>query len=375
MDVLTWPGGGKSRLEKRFKKMTRLKRGSTLLHFLNDSRFPDETGLLRTGIISLLLHTLLIIFLVFNLKAMHTESGPSIYRVTLRTFPSQSAFSPGVTRQPVPAKTKIQKEKYKLIQETKQKDRAFDEKYLDQEIPSLVQMAVTKIPLEEQKQPPLSQEKEQPPIPLPMGEVSPSDKDLNIKREDNLPVHLSLSLPVEQNHNIIPGPRFRDGSGQGGPGSGGSGDGSGTGGGSGSGSGSGQGSFGWGGSGKGTGIGGGGRGGGGFGDGSGTGRGGSGGEGSGSYGTGVSHPRNAVNPKPFYPLEAREKGYEGEVLLRVEVLSNGWVGGIEVKKSSGYEVLDQSALSTVKKWKFIPARKEGVAIPVWVNIPIKFELQ
>jgi periplasmic protein TonB len=89
----------------------------------------------------------------------------------------------------------------------------------------------------------------------------------------------------------------------------------------------------------------------------------------------VSHPKHGINPKPPYPLEARKKGYKGEVVLKLEVLSNGFVGQIEIKNSSGHKILDQSALSTVKKWKFIPARKEGVAIPAWVNIPIKFELQ
>ena len=47
---------------------------------------------------------------------------------------------------------------------------------------------------------------------------------------------------------------------------------------------------------------------------------------------------------------------------------------IEIKKSSGYDRLDQSALTTVKQWRFIPARKGEVAIPLWVNIPIKFQL-
>ena len=92
-------------------------------------------------------------------------------------------------------------------------------------------------------------------------------------------------------------------------------------------------------------------------------------------GTDISHPRHAENPKPLYPLKAREKGYKGEVLLKVEVLSNGLVGQIEVKRSSGHEILDQSALLTVRKWKFIPANKGGVAIPAWVNIPVRFELQ
>src|SRR4030067_1528943 len=44
-------------------------------------------------------------------------------------------------------------------------------------------------------------------------------------------------------------------------------------------------------------------------------------------------PRYSENPKPVYPREARRKGYEGEVLLRVEVLSNGRGGEIEVRGS------------------------------------------
>ena len=89
----------------------------------------------------------------------------------------------------------------------------------------------------------------------------------------------------------------------------------------------------------------------------------------------VAGPKYGVNSKPVYPQEAREKGYEGEVMLRVEVLSNGRVGQIEIKKSSGYELLDRSALTTVKQWKFIPAKKGEAPIPLWVNIPVKFQLQ
>ncbi len=88
-----------------------------------------------------------------------------------------------------------------------------------------------------------------------------------------------------------------------------------------------------------------------------------------------AQPRYAENPKPAYPREARKKGYEGEVFLRVEVLADGRVGQLEVKKSSGYETLDQSALIAVKQWKFIPAIQGNGAVPCWVNIPIKFQLQ
>lgn len=118
----------------------------------------------------------------------------------------------------------------------------------------------------------------------------------------------------------------------------------------------------------------------GLGQGSGMGQGGSGsglGEGEEGFGwglSGVSSPRYAQNPKPLYPQEARAKGYQGKVLLRVEVLANGRVGQVALKKSSGCEALDRSALAAVKEWRFIPARKGAVAVPVWVVIPIKFQL-
>ena len=63
------------------------------------------------------------------------------------------------------------------------------------------------------------------------------------------------------------------------------------------------------------------------------------------------------------------------MILRVEVLPNGRVGQIEVKNSSGYELLDRSALTAVKQWRFIPAKKGDTPIPLWVNIPVKFQLQ
>jgi TonB family protein len=88
-----------------------------------------------------------------------------------------------------------------------------------------------------------------------------------------------------------------------------------------------------------------------------------------------AQPRYAENPKPLYPREAKKKGYEGEVLLRVEVLSNGQVGKIELRRSSGHEVLDRSAITAVKQWRFIPATKDGAPVPVWVNIPVAFQLR
>jgi len=89
----------------------------------------------------------------------------------------------------------------------------------------------------------------------------------------------------------------------------------------------------------------------------------------------LARPRYNRSPKPPYPRIARRRGYEGIVVLKVEILSNGRVGEVRVKRSSGHHILDRSALKTVKKWKFIPAKRGEDPIRIWAEIPIKFDLE
>lgn len=86
-------------------------------------------------------------------------------------------------------------------------------------------------------------------------------------------------------------------------------------------------------------------------------------------------PRYGYNPPPHYPQLARLRGQEGLVLLTVEVLPDGRVGQVVVKQSSGYSLLDHSAIEAVKKWSFIPGKRMGIPITMWVDIPIRFALK
>jgi protein TonB len=81
------------------------------------------------------------------------------------------------------------------------------------------------------------------------------------------------------------------------------------------------------------------------------------------------------NPKPPYPPLAFRLRAEGRVVLIAEVLPNGQSGSVKIVESSGNEMLDKSALETVKKWKFTPARKDGVIVTQAVRIPITFSLK
>mgnify|MGYP000064125593 CR=1 FL=1 len=81
------------------------------------------------------------------------------------------------------------------------------------------------------------------------------------------------------------------------------------------------------------------------------------------------------NPKPPYPPLAFRMRVEGKVILLAEVLPDGKAGNVRVVESSGNELLDQSALTTVRQWKFTPARKDGVIVTQAVRIPITFSLK
>jgi protein TonB len=81
------------------------------------------------------------------------------------------------------------------------------------------------------------------------------------------------------------------------------------------------------------------------------------------------------NPKPPYPSYSQRLGEEGKVILRVLVSTEGNAQEVELHTSSGSRRLDDSALNTVRAWKFVPAKRAGVAIESRVLVPILFKLE
>jgi protein TonB len=81
------------------------------------------------------------------------------------------------------------------------------------------------------------------------------------------------------------------------------------------------------------------------------------------------------NPRPPYPMVARRMGYHGKVVLDVEVLAEGKAGDVKLHQGSGYDILDNAALQTVKTWRFTPARRFGQAVTQRFLVPIKFSLE
>lgn len=80
------------------------------------------------------------------------------------------------------------------------------------------------------------------------------------------------------------------------------------------------------------------------------------------------------NPAPKYPALSRRMREQGVVLVRVFVSPEGRPETVELKRSSGSLRLDESALSAVRNWKFVPAQCAGRAVAAWVVVPISFSL-
>jgi protein TonB len=87
-----------------------------------------------------------------------------------------------------------------------------------------------------------------------------------------------------------------------------------------------------------------------------------------------ARPDYLRNPPPVYPEPSRLAKQEGTVVLEVIVDSQGLPDGVSVQTSSGFSLLDQSAVNAVQTWRFRPASLGGMKIKSHVLVPVLFQL-
>lgn len=80
------------------------------------------------------------------------------------------------------------------------------------------------------------------------------------------------------------------------------------------------------------------------------------------------------NAQPRYPIYSRKMRQEGVVIITAEVLTDGSATDVRMVASSGIKLLDEAALETVKQWRFIPAKRDGVPYAQRLRIPVTFSL-
>ncbi|MDY0242670.1 MAG: energy transducer TonB [Rhodospirillaceae bacterium] len=84
---------------------------------------------------------------------------------------------------------------------------------------------------------------------------------------------------------------------------------------------------------------------------------------------------SADTPSPPYPMSARRKAQQGQVVVRLTVQPSGLVDKAELVESSGVAALDRAALDTLRLWRLQPALRAGAPIASRIEIPIKFVLE
>jgi len=88
----------------------------------------------------------------------------------------------------------------------------------------------------------------------------------------------------------------------------------------------------------------------------------------------VNVPVPIYRPDPPYTPLARKDKVQGTVVTEVIVDDSGNVVGVKLVRSVGNEGLDESAMQTLRTWKFEPAMKKGKPVPVRVVVEVSFKM-
>ncbi len=92
--------------------------------------------------------------------------------------------------------------------------------------------------------------------------------------------------------------------------------------------------------------------------------------------TGLYTPAEyASTPRPSYPAAAKKAGSSGTVILSVSIDETGRPISVATIKSSGCAELDRAAVSTIRTWRFHPAKLDGNAVAARLQVPVRFALK
>jgi len=81
------------------------------------------------------------------------------------------------------------------------------------------------------------------------------------------------------------------------------------------------------------------------------------------------------NAPPPYPALSRRMNEQGKTVVKVLIGADGMPQKVELLRSSGFERLDQAALATVMRWRYVPGKRSGSAEAMWFDVPIDWELR
>ena len=63
------------------------------------------------------------------------------------------------------------------------------------------------------------------------------------------------------------------------------------------------------------------------------------------------------------------------MVIRAMVTAMGNVNSTEMIESSGHGILDRAAIRAVRRWRFVPATRDGKPVVGTIDVPISFWLK
>lgn len=87
--------------------------------------------------------------------------------------------------------------------------------------------------------------------------------------------------------------------------------------------------------------------------------------------SGVKPPKATKSPDPEYPKIPADAEPNGVVVMLIGINAKGRVELVHVLRASN-QAFQDTAVSTVKTWRFSPAKKDGKPVPVQVTVEMHF---
>lgn len=75
-----------------------------------------------------------------------------------------------------------------------------------------------------------------------------------------------------------------------------------------------------------------------------------------------------------YPKFAKRRNWQGKVLLSLRITSSGKIKNIQIDDSSGYNILDQAAINSMRKVGKLPQTASWLENDIELEIPVVYQL-
>jgi protein TonB len=86
-------------------------------------------------------------------------------------------------------------------------------------------------------------------------------------------------------------------------------------------------------------------------------------------------PRFASALQPPYPSAMARQEIEGKVVVRVLIGVDGRVKAVEPVSATDPAFHEATAAQALRRWRFRPATKDGVAVESWRTMTVRFQLE